>query len=306
MVMRRFSTGLCIFAFGGMLLTSAGAETSCRGGRCTVSAVSNGRHAEDVRWLPLLQAFDFEFTGNDRPPREFAVGSQGPGSAASATSRRFALDLLDGDGNDRLRASARFAYYSESWRALRGIRDPAIGVERTVSRRGCRSSCWLDIPDYERTNTRLVLTGFRFRYPGGENHLREVTIWPDFRRSLRATFKDDDGAENFDVSVSYVLMPMDWFDHSLIPYTNVVDGPAETIRLPLYWADNVAVMGGFSFRYADGDEHIKRLRVDTDSQNVRFHLQDNNAGNKVSFEAVIYGLCRSQRGGDNVLYAACD
>ncbi|MEZ5921707.1 MAG: hypothetical protein R3C60_10195 [Parvularculaceae bacterium] len=305
MMLRRTAfTALALLVSIGVSLACA--ETRCASAVCTVTATTNtGRHSEELRWVPLLQAFDFQFAGNDRPPHLFAAGSLRPAGARSP--RRFYLELADRDGNDRLSASARFAVYSESWRGLRGITDLNIGVERTVTRRGCRSSCNLTIPHYDRSRVRLVLTGFRFQYPREEHHLRKVGLWPiGAGGAITATFKDDDGAEPFDVTVSYVLLPGSWVGRSVIAYTNVTDDPAPVIALGDFWRGYVPVLSGFMFSYSDGDEHIKRIGLSGTDRDFRFWLQDNNAGNRVSFDAYVYGLCRTRDAGDNILFRECD
>ena len=281
-----------------LALSACSATRVCAGG-CTVSVDSpTGSETDDLGgFVPLLQSFDLRFVRGARPLRPIAVGAlrDGPGSEPL-----FHLELQDGDGGDRMVGSARYFRWSEGGRVFFGLpEDSPYGLQKFVARPGCRSSCDLEIPDYG-ADTVLVITGFRFRFPDGENNLRSIGLElrgrdaPSPRTVVQATYRDDDGAERFDVELSYILFPSSWSDNGVLAGTDFlapVPGPRVEVPLNLAWRGRISLLGGFRLQYGDGDEHVNALGVDGTDARVVLKLHDDDDVERIDAVALYLGFC---------------
>jgi hypothetical protein len=277
---------------------------TCAGG-CNVSGDSpTGSVDEEIgAFVPLLQSFELAFGNGDHPLGLVAVGSLRPSGGGT---RRFYLELADGDGDDPIHGTARYFRWPEGSRAALGLpEDGPYGVERFVSRSGCRASCRLEIPDFDSHENVLVITGFRFRFPEGENHLRAIALWPSIpdigvpATSYLATFQDDDGEEPFDVELSYALFPRTWSNRGVIAGSGFLrPNPGPTFSTPLnaVWRGRIPLLGGFHLRYDGGDENLLQMAVHATDERVTLTLRDNDGAEGIHVEARYHGFCPAPAG----------
>ena len=297
-------------------LTACTARRLCEDG-CTVETDSaTGTDSIELQsgFVPLMQSFDLSFVGNDRPLSSLAVGAQ---QAPPGSTPQFHLEMQDGDGGDAIDASARYFTWAEGSRAFFGLPEASrYGVQRFVPRTRCRGECDITLPDYDLREDMLVFTGFRFGFPDGEHNIRAIGIDPfktESASSVRVAFRDDDGTEEFDVEFSYVLFPRHW-TRLAVNATWFLNAPlphGPTYRVPINdgWAGRIALLGGFWFEYANGDEHIKAIGVNVDTEatphpvvDITFH--DNDSAEEFKPDAIYWGFCRAD-GADNVHVTDC-
>jgi len=297
-----------------LALTATGCTTTqrCADGCLVEGDSETGSLTHDLDgWTPLLQSFDLAFTDGDRPPAVIAVGAVPPDGP---TGPQFHLQLVDGDGNDPMRGSARYVRWSQATRVFFGLpEDSDYGVQRFVSQSGCRRSCDLAIPGFDSSENVLILAGFRFRYPEGENNLREIGLWPHGveplgpRTFVRATLRDDDGAEPFDVEVSYVLFPTSWSNRGVAAGTafgRPAPGPSLEVPLNPVWLGRIPLLGGFQLDYAESDEHLREIGVDANDRRIIMTLRDNDAAEQINVGAIYRGFCEAPLD-ENVHIMAC-
>lgn len=290
-----------------LFLPGCSISVQCAGG-CDVAGESPGDEAISAElgaFVPLLEDFRLEFVRGDRPPALIGVGSL---SEAGVGGRSFRLELADGDGGDAIRGEARYYRWPEGSREVLGLPgDGPLGREQYASRSGCRGSCTLETPGFDSRENVLVITGFRFRYASGENNLRAVGLMPEgatpgssehFR--VRADFRDDDGAEPFDVELAYVLFPRSWSNRGVNAGTDFLarPNPGSVFETPLHasWRGRVPLLGGFRLTYAEADEHLRELAVEGSDERVRLTLGDDDGAESIHVQAIYWGFCPAPAG----------
>ncbi len=277
-------------------LPACAVSRACAGG-CTVTVDSpTGSETDELGgFVPLLQSFDLSFAGGDRPLWSIGVGARRGGSDA------FHLELKDGDGGDRMAGSARYFRWSEGSRVFFGLpEDSSYGVQQFASGTSCTSTCDLTIRD--EPDSVFVITGFRFNFPDGENNLRKIGIRPWGRhaasgtRVIRAACQDDDGAERFDIELSYILFPRSWTTRATIAGTDFlapVPGPRIDVPLNRIWRGSIPLLTGFQLEFGDGDEHVRRLGVDGTDARVVLTLHDDDEAERIHALAWYSAFCEA-------------
>lgn len=229
--------------------------------------------------VPILTGFELAYSAGDQHVHTMAVG------ILPDRPSRFQLRLRDNDGNEVVRGRARYFRYEQVLRAMRertGTRaDSPVMTLRSVTRRGCRGSCLVDIPGFDKSRYHFYLSGFRFSFRGDDRHLRTVRVWPVGEiagtSSVWTTFRDNSEDRSYDVTLSYVLLPADHAIESVL-YGGTVSPTDEsgTVHFPRRNASGRA-LGGFGAVFAGDDEHLRVIGVWLSRAGGEVTLRDNDA-----------------------------
>lgn len=270
---------LLIGLFTGWSQSAAG--QLCNDGlACEVEARGDGGVELDIgAGIPILTGFELEYLGGDRHVRSMTVG------LLPERPSRFQLRLQDNDGSAAVRGWARYFRYGRVLRSMRErtstSADGPVMSLRSVSRRGCRGSCRVEIPGFDKTRYHFFLSGFRFAFQGDDRHLRRFRIWPTGdiagASGVWTTFRDNSEDHSYDVTLSYVLLPADHSDEGVL-YGGVGSRTDDTGSV-LFPRPNLSgrAMNGVGAGYADDDEHVRVVGARVDRRGGKVTLRDNDA-----------------------------
>ncbi len=229
--------------------------------------------------VPVLAGFDLGYRDTDHHVRTVAVGAQpeDPGL--------FRLELTDNGEDKPVRAWARYFRLGRSLADLRRVSGIADDTEthnlRFVTRRGCRGSCTIDIPGFDKTRFRFFLSGFRFSFNDGDRHLRHIRVWPvgDIAgsRGVYTSFADNAAEASYDVTLAYVLLPLDYAVDGVLYGGKVSEvDPGGAVSFPRPNLSGRA-LSGFGASYSGDDEHLRQFAVEVNRGGGRVILRDNDA-----------------------------
>lgn len=218
---------------------------------------------------PALTTFECRFLGSDHHVRSLRVGGM-------VEDSQFLLMLTDhdygvsGGEHDRVHLKARYFYVSPCYLSSDGVQTIS-GTSRNRS----ENRIPLSRPH---ENDLFVLRGFEFEgLPERNHHLRQITV--------RYNYSDDELLINFiddspqDDTYVFIIHYMFLKSSCEIPTNYSFEGPNTLAFNFTNSARRIipdkgrALLGGFSFRFLDGDHHLKNITIDLyprDQINVTF------------------------------------
>ena len=181
-------------------------------------------------------------------------------------------------------------------------------MEKTVSKSGCRGDCTLDIPGMNDRNYLFTLTGFEFKFPHTEKNVRRIRVWPleGTLRSdrLKVTFRDNSDDNDYDVKVSYVLIPRPWVKKSAVAELKGEGADVAWLGSEHSGPGRINIIAGVDFRYTDEDEHLKRFAIDLTDGDARAVFTDNDGEEDFKGEVLLHLLCPAKPV-DNAVIEEC-
>ena len=246
---------------------------------------SNGLISLDIGDdVPILTGFEISYIGGDQHIKDFGLGvlPEDPG--------KFQFILNDNDSDESIRGWARFFTYKQTLRQLREFysvsETAAILNLRSISRNNCEGNCQVEIPGFDKTRYRLFLSGFKFSFTDGDKHLKQFRIWPTGdvagTSGVWTAFHDNDRSQKYDVTLSYVLLPIDHPINGLLYGGTVSETDSDgTVLFPRPNLSGRA-LSGFGASYADNDEHLLKVGVKVDRSGGAVTLRDNDAAESIT------------------------
>ena len=248
---------------------------------CTFEGIGDNSYLEfDIgNELPILSEFELEYMGSDHHVKRIAVG------LSPSAPGKFIFMLQDNDRSERIRARTRYYRYERTARDLRRFRgisdDSDVITSRSVTRTGCRGQCLVEIPGFDKGRYLFFLTGFDFSFQQDDRHLREIRIWPvgDIAgsSSVFTSFKDDSNENLYDVTLQYVLLPV---DHTIegVLYGSIVSSVDRdgAVHFPRNRFSGRAI-SGFGASFAENDEHLLKIGIHVTREGGKVTFRDNDA-----------------------------
>ena len=210
-----------------------------------------------------MGGFSLEFLDSDNHVGAMVVGgvSSGP---SGLNYEDYRLGLGDRDSGDPVRMTAKYFSLSVQLRGPPPRPRPTFSVTGRADGRG---SALAGIPRLA-ADELLVLRGFAIQTLRGNHHLRAVGVRHlRERNAISVTFADDSPEDDgFAFSVHYlVVLHASRTGRTRNPY---FEGPFQQ-RFRFTESANVrksepgvAMLSGFTFRFADNDHHLRKIAID--------------------------------------------
>lgn len=211
----------------------------------------------------LLSGFRLEFSNGDHEVKQLGM---------LHTDRTVTAALADNDGNDPFAFRARY-------RAV-----PARTLEtESLCREG---RCTLNISP-PRANETFVLRGFMFHRLRNDANIESISVEPNpGRGTLAVSFVDRDRrARNPDVRVTVEYA---YVSNTRIRGTRTQRSTRRRGEQKLELDRSLrgpAVLQGFSFRFTNGDHHLKQFAIEQHDRQFQLMFNDNNTDD--SYDAKI-------------------
>ena len=207
---------------------------------------------------PMLNTFHLKFTNGDHKVRKIAIE---PGND------RIDATLADRNSDDPIKLEARLIDSTNSY-ALRKVT------------RKCTGACTVPIVKNKSKGAQLFLAGFSFRrVKGGDSNIKTLQLMPNSDSTAYQVDFSDDGTFEYEVTIHYGFYGASRTrkrDETLTGY-RLPGKRNSVIKMTKSRSASASTLRGFSFKFLNGDHHLKDIAVQQDSKrqySVRFN--DNN------------------------------